>query len=545
MAWKVENVLTEGWGKLRSDYNAAKPSRFRRTRPGVGVVPRHADWHYRMEIDWFRMLELNRDFDRNDIVVGQAVQRLIDNVLQDGITPDACTPDKGLNGELNARWNEEVDEESIWDVQEEEDFHGLESDVLHAVIVDGDICPIPRRSGQIELFEAHRLRTPIRTKRNIIHGIEVDPNTRKRERYWFCGEDVNPAAAFPMISTMEGIAARDSEGFRQVFHCYFRKRSSQTRGISALAPVSDVAGMHDDLQFSALVKAQVAACFAVFREMALQAPGPAGQKAAQQQVEPDGSLRNIEGISPGMQIQGRPGEKLTGFSPNVPNPEHFPHSILLLTFIACNLGLPIAVLLLDPQLAGNFSSLRGVWDQAKIGMRRIQNRLVKKFHRPARQFRLRHWATQNDADGKSFSRRWDILGRSFFNCKWRPPRWAYIQPIEDASAAILRTRNMQQSPRQGAAEVGDDWSDVVAETVEDNGLAIETAMKRADKLRKKFPDEKVDWRELLSLPTPDRVNVSLSSVLEQPSQNGAEERKQPAVKPPVGRPQPAKEKANA
>ena len=91
---------------------------------------------------------------------------------------------------------------------------------------------------------------------------------------------------------------------------------------------------------------------------------------------------------------------------------------------------------------------------------------------------------------------------------------------------------MQQSPRDAAAEIGDDWKDIVDETVEDNGYAIEQAIERSEAIKKKYPDAKVDWREVMSLPTPDRVNVSLSSVLEQSSQN------QP-------QPPPAKEPQNA
>ena len=144
MAWDVSSFVTEGMEKLRNDYNAAKVSRFRRQRPGVTSIPRHADFHYRMEIDWFRMMELHRDYDRNDIVVGQGITRVVDNCLQEcGITPDASTPDPKLNKDLNDRWAEEAEDEQIWDLQAEEDFQGMESDVLRAMLVDGDILGIP------------------------------------------------------------------------------------------------------------------------------------------------------------------------------------------------------------------------------------------------------------------------------------------------------------------------------------------------------------------------------------------------------------------
>jgi capsid protein len=255
----------------------------------------------------------------------------------------------------------------------------------------------------------------------------------------------------------------------------------------------------------------------IFREMALQAPGGMNrpQTGAQaQETQADGSLRTTEGLAPGMQLQGRPGEKLQGFSPNVPCAEFVPHSILMLTFVAMNLGLPIAILLLDPKLAGNFSSLRGVMDQAKIGLRKLQRVMEMRWHRPVRQFRLRYWATRGDADGRAFARAWDMHGPAFFACKWRPPHWPYLNPVEDAAAAILRTRNLQQSPRGNAAEDGDDWSDIVNETVEDNAFAIRRAMREVAAIHEEFPNQpNVDWRQLLSLPTPDRVSVSMTGLI--------------------------------
>ena len=209
-----------------------------------------------MEIDCVPDLELNRDFDRNDIIVGQGVRRLVNNVLQDGITPDASTPDAKLNRDLNGRWADEAEDELLWDRQGEEDFHGLECDALHAIIVNGDVLGVPRKTGEIEMRKAHRLRTPLRTRRNIVHGVELDNDSRRRLRYWFCPRMSTRSPRCPWSRRMESIATRDEEGFRQVFHPYFRRRLSQTRGVSALAPLCNVAGMHDDLQFSAPVKAR-------------------------------------------------------------------------------------------------------------------------------------------------------------------------------------------------------------------------------------------------------------------------------------------------
>ena len=56
--------FTEAFTKLRSDHNTSKSNRFRRTRAGVSAVGRPADFHYRSEAAYLRMMELSRDMDR-------------------------------------------------------------------------------------------------------------------------------------------------------------------------------------------------------------------------------------------------------------------------------------------------------------------------------------------------------------------------------------------------------------------------------------------------------------------------------------------------
>jgi hypothetical protein len=67
----------------RSDYAAATPSRFRRTRVGLFGS---ADCHYGNEMQFVRMREYVRDMDRNDAVIGQLTDRAVANIVQKGFT---------------------------------------------------------------------------------------------------------------------------------------------------------------------------------------------------------------------------------------------------------------------------------------------------------------------------------------------------------------------------------------------------------------------------------------------------------------------------
>lgn len=519
-------TLQEAFSELRADYDLAKETRFRRKRAGVTGSGRNADYHLRSEYDLARTWELSRDFERNDWVIGQAVRRFVHNVVQDGITPDAQTGDEGLNDDLEARWHAWASDARAADVQGERSFVEIEKAVARAIIVDGDCCVLPLREGALELMEAHRLRTASNTRRNVVHGVELNQQ-RKRLSYWFTRDELDPYSAVQRVSDMRILQtwAEQPDGTidRQVFHCYraVGTRVSQTRGISAMSPIGDTAGMHSDVQFARLVQQQIVSCWAILEELGPEFRGGGRSEttgARDTETLSDGTSLATMGISPGMRIRSRPGAKLTGFSPNVPNPEFFPYTTLLLTFIAINLDLPLAILLLKPE--GSFSAWRGAIDQARIGFRAFQQNLCGQLHGPTWRWRLRQEAARDPA----IARRQAELGPAFYAVRWNPPRWAYIEPLTDAGADLLRMRNCMGAPSDVLAERGRQWPEVVRATVRDNALAIRRAKEEAILINKEFAGDEapVNWRELLSLPTPDRVTVTLAGQAGEPPEPKAE-----------------------
>jgi capsid protein len=314
-----------------------------------------------------------------------------------------------------------------------------------------------------------------------------------------------------LVGEVDRYPFRAPDGTRQIFHVTVqaKKRVSQTRGITAFAPCFDLAGMFEDVNFAKLVQQQVVSCFAVFRE---RSDNFTGGEVAQQgsrvsEAGSDGTSRTVEGIAPGMQITGQPGEKLQGFSPGVPNAEFFPHVKLILTLIGINLGLPLVLVLMDASET-NFSGWRGAVDEARKGFRRNQQRLIERFHAPVWRWKVRQWMAE-DAALRAVSKRSDI---KILNHEWNKPTWPYIQPLQDASADLLETRNAMKSQRRRCAERNMDWDDLSTEIVDDNALAIAKAKTKARELNADIEDEseRIHWRELISLPTPDGVSVALN-----------------------------------
>lgn len=513
----VPDSFMQAISDIRADYNAAKTSRFRRTRAGVSATGRSADYHYKSDADYLRMMELARDFDRNDVVVGQGVNRLVNNIFRDEIKLDPKTGDSDLDAALKLKWRDWATTRDRCDIEGERTFHQIAKLCFRARVVDGDIFVHMIEDGTVQVLEAHRCRTPKNTKRNVVHGVLLDDN-RKRLQCWFTKTELNPNDLLSRVSDIAPVDVRDEDGDRKLFQIIDPRRISQTRGVTALAPVVDAIGMHDDVQFANLVRQQVVSAFAIIEEIDdtdITSSGAAPKTGSTtSDTHSDGTTRTQGGVSPGMRLRGDPGVKFRMESPNVPNPEFFPHAMLILTFIAVNLDLPVAVLLLDPSKT-NFSGWRGAIDQARQTFIQQQGLMVEQLYEPVYRYKISQWMGsvefQGDAEFQAIvaaaenTNNADLLGHD-----WRLPGWPYIEPVKDTTSDLIQVRNGMISQRRMQAKLGRDWDDVSTEIVDDNGMAITKAIVKAQDIQKET-GEQVHWREVLSLPTPDGVSVKIDA----------------------------------
>lgn len=489
---------------LRADFRAGTDSRFVSRLTGVDSMGSNADYHYRDERKWLHMLERARHYQRNDQVVGQGVRRVVANIVQDGFRLDVDTGDADLDVEIKARWAEWSSNADACHVEGEHDFSQLERIALSSVIVDGDVFVLPLKTGRLQTIEAHRCRTPKGTQRNVVHGVMLD-EMAKRTEYWFTRENLGLDKALTKVSDVNRVAARDEEGNRQVFHLYSPDRFSQRRGITAIAPVSDTVGMHDDVQFATLVKSQMAAMVAILHERGPNWQPLGDQQKGERTTETSGGYtKTIEGVSAGLEVFGDPDEKLSAFSPGIPSPEFFPHTMMLLTFIAINLDIPVQVLLLDPSRT-NFSSWRGAIDQARLRFRQIQSWLIGKFHSPI----YRWWMRSQIATDPIFAALADRSDTAIFQHRWNPPTFPYIEPLTDGQADDLQAVRCINSRRRIQASRGRDWEEISAEIVADNALLIRRALEEAREIETEYPGSGLNWRELIAIPIANTATATV------------------------------------
>lgn len=358
--------LTEYFGSLKAEYEFANPSRHLRDRkiPSNGAS---ADYHTGSDAKHLRRIEYANDIAQNDTIVGSGLRGAVCNIVQGGFPCDHATGSKELDKRLEALWDEYTNSPELCDLQGEHDFTEMTQMVLESVFTSGDILASQldggAADGRIELLEAYRLRSPggKSAPTRCVNGVELDEN-RRRVRYWVTKDDIGirPARSRDLIP----LDAYDEHGYRRVLHLYRARRKTQTRGMTAMAPIGNTISMHDDINFAVMVAAQIQNCFSILRERAYpppdKVPSPRAKEGEQRQesLSATGFGRLFENLYPGKEVFGAIGEQLKGFSPTIPSIQYFDHVRLMLTFISVNLDLPLIVLLMDANET-NFSGWRG------------------------------------------------------------------------------------------------------------------------------------------------------------------------------------------
>lgn len=488
-----QTTLQQTFGDIRADYDAATINRFRRQITGINPMGGNADYHVRTESSYFKMMELFRYFDRNSPIVSQGITRLSSNVIQQGIGADPRTGDAKIDKIIADKWYDWCNDRDRCDVSKRHDFLGLTKLMFRHQLVDGDVVGILLKGQRIQLVEGHRLRTPSNTKLSVVHGVMMN-ELREPLEYWFAKDDISPTSSFTRVADAIRIRARDADGMRQVLHVMDSKRISQTRGVSCMAPITDSISMLDDINFAKLVQQQIVSCFTIIREREAagsMAAAP-GYGATTTETTAAGT-RTLEGIGPGMEIIGANGEKITGFSPNIPNAEYFDQAMLILTFIAINLDLPVAVLLLDPSKT-NFSSWRGAIEQARTRWKAIQREiLIAQWYAP-----IYSWWLRNElATDPVLARAAETLP-DFFYCDWTPPYFPYIDPQKDAESDKLIIEAGLNSRRAVLASHGLDVREIDEARIEDQERLFAMCIEAAKRINTKYPEAAVTWREFIA-----------------------------------------------
>lgn len=490
-------------GELKADYDMTVPSRFVRQRRGLPSGGGSADYHFRNEQKYYDAIETARDMERNDAVIGPLLDRAVSNEVQEGFGLEISTPDPGFNSAVYDRWVDWANDPEQCDIAGEMTFNEFELMASLAEKRDGDCLITCLNDGSLQFHEAQYIGTNARMD-NVVLGVELDSH-RRRMAYYLSTDLIDPMrtvvrGGFGASETR--IPCRTPDGMRQAFHVYNSRRTTQTRGVTGMAPILKISAMFEDVNFAKLVQQQIASAVVLLRTRTQFSGGMVSRVNYGEEeslTTTTGDIRTSDGVMAGMELTGQPGEDISAFTSNIPNAEYFQQVRLLLQLMGVNFGLPLCLVLMDGSET-NFSGWRGAVDEARKGFRLNQRNLIRRFHQPCYKIKLSHFLAEDPALRKIAAK----MGPESCSHVWHPQAWQYIEPVKDAQGDLLQVRNGLTSPRRIQQKNGRRWETVAQETIEDNRLAIVAAKKAAQELNEDFQDgTPVHWRELVSLPTPD------------------------------------------
>ena len=498
----VAQGMQKGLTEARLEYRAGKPSNYRTTLNQLGGT---ADAHYQNAYEFWKVREYIRDYDRNTPILGQAVDRALDQVLGTGLKVDPDTGDPEVNATLTKLWNDWSSDPEQCDFTWRQSLDEMERLALRHTFIDGDVFALlDDATGSIMMLEGDRVTSagsewtvasgsgePVA---DLVHGVEIDGSGRP-VAYWFSkmkvGERQRKRRLFPSTKDPEMVrATRD-----RVIHVYDPKRISQSRGISAFHAVFDRISMHEDIEFAQLVQQQVAACVAAF--VTSEHNQQWGSRTTA--TGADGSTELLfDEFSPGMIARLNPGEKIDTFSPRNPTSDALQLAKQIVREIGLAIGLPLELALLVTSDT-TFHGYRGVINAYKKTKARQQAWFSRRFRSRIYKWKVRQWVAQGLVPDSETVDAHVV----------RFPLSSYVDPLKDAQSDDLRQSSLLASPRQIAAERGRDYDQIVREIVKDRAAMIEAAMAEADALG-------ITWQELLgkeppmAAPQPDDVDESNS-----------------------------------
>lgn len=504
--------LQDNFSDARADYTNQQNNRYMRTRLGLPSYGAQADYHFQSEFQYYDIIERARDYDRNDALVSQTIDRVVSNIVSDGFTLIPETGDPKLDTELYNRWKEFSEDPEQCDLAGEWTWHDFELNAMRACLVDGDCVVTGTEDGPFQFLEAHNIGNLWATQpQNTFLGVTMNEK-RTRTRYWVMSDPVMSSRRTNEKTVPMPLDVRTEDGIRQVFHVFDQKRFSITRGVTALYPVFIVLGMIEDINFAKLVQQQVVSCFAFLRKQSENAgaslPNKQGYGEPSVEVTQSGT-RFIEGIQPGIEITTKPGEDIEGFSPNVPNEEFFRHFRQQVSLFGANMDMSPSQVLLDFSVE-NFVGYRGALHEARKGLRRRQNMLRDRLHSPAYKFKVAQWIASDPTLARMATRAKRI---DPFNHIWQPRKFDYLEPVNDVKAQIMRVRGSMTSRRRLHGEEGEDWETISDEIVADNGYHIRNAKAEAAAINEEYPDDDhpVSWLQVASLPAPEGMNIGIDA----------------------------------
>jgi len=431
------------------------------TRRTTGWLPLTSDINTLV----FRSLDTlrarSRDMVRRNPWATNALDAFVGNCVGTGIKPQSQHPDREIKERIQSlwlRWTDEADASGLTD------FYGLQALACRSVAESGEclarLRPRLPKDGlsvplQLQLLEAEHLPTSenrrLESGNYIRAGIEFD-RIGRRVAYWLYREHPNDTSN-PMASTELVRVPADA-----VLHLFRPLRPGQLRGQPWLTQVLVKLYELDQYDDAELVRKKTAAMFAGFviknaPEDQIVGEGP-----------PDSSGTALAGLEPGTLQVLLPGEDVKFSTPADVGASYETFMRVQLRSIAAGMGITYEQLTGD--LTGvNYSSIRAGLLEFRRRCEQFQHQvIVYQFCRPV----WRRWIEAALLVG-ALEKAGDLA--PYYDAKWIPPGFAWVDPLKDIKAQIMAVRAGFKTRAEVVSEQGYDAEAIDREIAADNARA--------------------------------------------------------------------------
>lgn len=400
-----------------------------------------------------------RDLERNSDVMNAILRAFRRNVIGGALKIRVTTEDQERNKILETAWKRWCEKDNC-DVTGVQSFTQIVRMLIQRKITDGGVLILKRFTNQgylpfqLQILEVDELDvTQIRPREKgnkVVGGIEYNRWNRP-VGYWIAQYDIEgytPAA--PIY-----IPAKD------VIFYYSKRRPSQVREMSDLAPtVTRIKDMNEFIT-AVTIKEKIAACLAAFiKRIGGMIPGK--HRMAGEEISYEGKR-----IVPGMILELNPGDEVQTVNPPGQGSDATGFLKAVQRLISSASGLSYEATSRDMSET-NYSSARQGMIEDALTYDEEWELLIQVLDEIYETFVISCWL-KGVISGGDF---WEDV-RKYTAHEWvkKPKPW--IDPAKEANANATMLKTGQKTFQQVCAENGRDWKQVIDEMNEANRYAAE------------------------------------------------------------------------
>jgi lambda family phage portal protein len=402
-----------------------------------------------------------------------AKSTLVSNAVGTGIKPLFKTSDAAFNQQAAALWDQWVEES---DADGSVDFYGMQSLAFGSMFEAGEVFARirQRRQGdlrtvplQIQMLESEYV--PIEKTEpsgigNIRMGIEFN-GIGQRTAYWMYRNHPDDGVAFGAFDTLPYPVPAS-----EVLHIYDNvfRRPGLIRGEPWLARILQALDDLDDYQDAERTRKKLAAMYSVF----ITRPVPDGMSdemlqetfGANAYIDENGI--GVPTLEPGIVTVLGPGESVEPSAPADVGQSYEPFIRNQYRAIAAGAGV------MYEQLTGDYSQVNDRTYRAAVGeFRRLVEMwqhltMVHQFCSPIH----RRWLATALVSGQ-LKRPKGMTDADLFSVRWVPPKWQYLNPVQDVQAEEAEVKAGFRSRADVITARGYDAEAVDAEIANDQARA--------------------------------------------------------------------------